>query len=223
MRHFPSRVAFYENFKVLQKFLKITVGLNNSRKLWFKQYISVRCYLIRKSSPCAILTAGILILIFAALPALVQKLNKTTVSWQQSFLEHQNHLALKISKTQKSHYITNNNQNTESTALGSVAAAASCPRVSLSTYMWYSVERRALLMMVRRVRWSGRVCPANRTRVATGRMESTAVGGHSRRRPPAVPGGGDGKLRDIGTRWWGAKAPDRRVDGLRDNRSRADW
>lgn len=88
-------------------------------------------------------------------------------------------------------------------------------RVLLVHCIWCFImwKRRALLMMVRRVRWSGRVCPASRTRVATGRMESTAVGGHSRRRPPAVPGGGDGKLRDIGTWWWGAKAPDhRRVD-----------
>lgn len=59
--------------------------------------------------------------------------------------------------------------------------------------------------MLRRVRWSGRVCPADR--VATGRMESTAVGGHSRRRPPAVPGGGDGKLRDIGDGGGGRKRP----------------
>lgn len=70
--------------------------------------------------------------------------------------------------------------------------------------------------MLRRVRWSGRVCPADR--VATGRMESTGVGGHSRRRPPAVPGGGDGKLRDIGTVVGGESARPPRTPGRPESR-----
>lgn len=106
---------------------------------------------------------------------------------------------------------TINNESTESTALGSVATA-SCPRVScpLSSS---SCERALLMMMLRRVRWSGRVCPVDR--VATGRMESTAVGGHSRRRPPAVPGGGDGKLRDKGDGGGGRKLPTAADSGTR--------